>query len=105
MDLLSRFLTISTADPDDTRRRRILNILVVSVGILSLLVLITSFAVIVLKLEKWENVRLLVIGSSLAIFGLLVIYLINIFWSGRVAATIFLLFLTVVFSFDDTPEQ
>jgi signal transduction histidine kinase len=105
MDLLSRFLTISTADPDDTRRRRILNILVVSIGILSLLALVASFAVIVLKLERWENVRLLVIGSGLAIFGLLAIYLINIFWSGRVAATVFLVFLTVVFSSADTPEQ
>ncbi len=105
MNFLNRFLAVPTTDPDDTRRRRILNILIVSIGILSLLALLVSFIVVFLKLEKWESVNLLVIGSVLAIVGLLVIYLINKLWSGRVAAAIFLIFLNVVFAFSDTPEQ
>src|SRR5574341_658982 len=105
MSFLSRFLTISTADPDDTRRRRILSILLVGIGILSLLALAASLAVLFLKLLTWENVSLLIIGSMITVLGMLIIYLINIFWSGRVAATIFLVFLTVLFAFTDTPEQ
>jgi signal transduction histidine kinase len=105
MNFLSRFLTISTSDPDDTRRRRILNILVVSVGMLSLLALILSLLLILLKVQKWENAGLVIIGGSATVVGSLLIYLINYFWSGRVAATIFLIFLTLVFALSDTPEQ
>ncbi|MGE5777275.1 MAG: sensor histidine kinase [Chloroflexota bacterium] len=105
MNLLNRFLTVPTTDPDDTRRRRILNILVFSSGILSLIVLVGSIAMIALGAEKWENVRLLVITDIFLMFGLLATYLINTHWSGRIAATIFLIFLTVIFSFSDTPEE
>jgi signal transduction histidine kinase len=105
MNLLNRFLTVPTTDPDDTRRRRILNILVISSGIFALLILIASFTVIALKAEKWENVNLLVMSDIFLILGLLVTYLINKFWSGRVAATIFLVSLTLIFSFSDTPEE
>jgi signal transduction histidine kinase len=105
MNLLSRFLTISTSDPDDTRRRRILNILLASVASLSLLALVISLAVIFLKIQGWENVGLIVVGSAITIVGTFVIYLINFYWSGRIAATIFLVFLTLVFAFTDTPQQ
>ncbi|HSN22941.1 MAG TPA: histidine kinase dimerization/phospho-acceptor domain-containing protein, partial [Methylomicrobium sp.] len=98
-------MTVPTTDPDDTRRRRILNILVIFSGIFSLIVLIVSITVIVLGAEKWENVRLLVITDIFLMFGLLATYLINTLWSGRIAATIFLVFLTLIFSFSDTPEE
>ena len=98
---LGRFLTISTADPDDTRRRRILNILLMGIGALCLIGLMIFLA----PIYEWEDVKLLVIGSSVTFLGMLIIYLINIFWSGRIAAIIFLVFLTVVFAFGDTPEQ
>jgi signal transduction histidine kinase len=101
MRFLDRFLTISSADPDDTRRRRILNILLMGIGATSLTALAISFAPIFL----WEWAKLIIIGSIVTLLGMLIIYLINIFWSGRVAAIIFLVFLTIVFAFSDTPEQ
>src|SRR5512138_3017629 len=105
MKFLNRFLTLPTTDPDDIRRRRILNILILSVGILSLLGILASFALVFFAGVKWEDVNLLVIGSVLCVLGLLVIYLINVFWSGRVASAVFLVFLTVIFSFSDTPQE
>jgi signal transduction histidine kinase len=104
-NLLRRFLTVPTSDPDDTRRRRILNILVVGIGLVSILALLTSLVPFFLGTLAWENVGLLVIGSVVTIFGTLLIYLINYFWSGRVSATIFLVFLTLLFAFTDTPDQ
>ena len=101
MRFLNRFLTVSSVDPDDTRRRRILNILLVGLAVLSLVALAISLAPFFL----WEWAKLIIIVSIVTILGVLIIYLINIFWSGRVAATIFLIFLTVVFTFSDTPEQ
>jgi signal transduction histidine kinase len=105
MNFLNRFLTVSTADPDDTRRRRILNILVVSVGILSIVALIAALTSITFKALRWENVSAIIIGSIITILGSVIIYLINYFWSGRIASAIFLVFLTLVFSLTDTPEQ
>lgn len=105
MRFLNRFLTVSSIDPDDTRRRRILNILLAGIGAVSLFALVIFLAMIFFKLTTWENSGLLVVGSIVTVVGMLVIYLINIFWSGRVAATIFLVFLTIGFAFSDTPEQ
>lgn len=105
MNFLSRFLTISAADPDDTRRRRILNILLAGIGAMSLVALTASLAAIFLNVLSREDVNLVIIGSIVTLLGMLIIYLINVFWSGRVAAIIFLVFLTVIFAFTDTPEQ
>ena len=101
MKYLNRFLEISSNDPDDTRRRKILNILLAGSGTLSVIALLISLA----PFFSWENVSLIVIGSIVTILGTLIIYLINRYWSGRVAATIFLVFLTIVFAFSDTPQQ
>ena len=105
MNSVHRFLTISATDPDDTRRRRILNILVVSIAALSLLAILISFASVYLNAMRWENVSLIVVGSLITILGMLLVYSINTLFSGRIAAIIFLVFLTIVFAFSDTPEQ
>jgi signal transduction histidine kinase len=105
MNSLNRFLTISTSDPDDTRRRRILNFLVVSIVALSLLAIVISLVSVYLKAMRWENVALIVIGSLITILGMLLVYSINALFSGRIAAIIFLVFLTIVFAFSDTPQQ
>ena len=55
MRFLNRFLTISSVDPDDTRRRRILNILLAGLAVLSLVALVISFAPFFL----WESVKFL----------------------------------------------
>jgi PAS domain S-box-containing protein len=101
MNFLGRFLTISTADPDDTRRRRILNILLIGIGTMALAALVISL----IPYFSGNDIRLLIASSIVTILGILIIYLINVFWSGRVAAILFLVFLTVVFVFTDTPEQ
>ena len=105
MNSLNRFLAISTTDPDDTRRRRILNFLVVSIAALSLIAIVVSFISVYSKAVRWENVSLIIIGSVITILGMLLVYFINSRFSGRIAAIIFLVFLTIVFAFSDTPEQ
>jgi Signal transduction histidine kinase len=105
MNSLNRFLTISTTDADDIRRRRILNILVMSIVALSLLAIVISLVSVYFKAIAWENVDLIVIGSLTTILGMLLVYSINTRFSGRIAAVIFLVFLTIVFAFSDTPQQ
>ncbi len=83
MNSLNRFLTISTTDPDDIRRRRILNILVVSIAALSFLAIVTSLVSVYFKVIAWENVDLIVIGSLITILGMLLVYSINTRFSGQ----------------------
>jgi signal transduction histidine kinase len=103
MKFLNRFLDISSTDPDDIRRRRVLNILLAGVGGLSLIVLIIVIP-FASRFSK-ESVRTVVAAGTATLLATVIIYLINIFWSGRIAATIFLVFFTLIISFSDTPEQ
>ncbi len=103
---LDRFLTISTADPDDTRRRRTLNILLLGVGVISILALMITLLYLVLSKSQIENdTLLLIIGSIVTLAGVIIIYFINLLWSGRIAAIIFLMLLTTIFSFSDSPAE
>ena len=101
MNNFNRFVTISSSDPDDVRRRRILNILLAGIGGVSLLALVVGS----LLIFSGQSVSLIILGSIVTLIGTVIVYLINIFWSGKVASSIFLIFLTIVFAFSDTPEQ
>jgi PAS domain S-box-containing protein len=103
--LLDRVLNIPTTDPDDTRRRRILNVLLLgtlvaaSIGFGAIL-LANAFADV-----NAADFRMLLIGVTGMILGTLGLYWVNRKYSGRLAALLFLLLLTAVFSVSDSPEQ
>lgn len=103
--LLDRLLNIPTTDPDDTRRRRVLNVLLLGtlaaaiIGLFAVL-LAGGFADI-----DPSDFQTLLVGVLGMIFGILGIYRINRRYSGRLAALLFLLLLTAVFSFSDSPSQ
>jgi signal transduction histidine kinase len=94
-----RFINIATTDPDDSRRRSILNILLAGVGVISIAAVI--IAVIV---NPRVNFTIIVI-SLISIGGVAIIYFINLRWSGRTASIIFLGLLTVICAFSDTPLE
>lgn len=101
MNALNKLLVISTVDPDDARRRKLLSILLIGVGLLSITAIILAFV----SRRPWENISLIVIGSIFTFAGMIIIYIINQLWSGKIASSIFLSFLTLVFAFSDTPIQ
>jgi signal transduction histidine kinase len=94
-----RFINIATTDPDDSRRRSILNILLAGVGVISIAGLITAVIV-----NPRVNFTIIVI-SLISIGGVAIIYFINLRWSGRTASIIFLGLLTVICAFSDTPLE
>jgi signal transduction histidine kinase len=94
-----RFINIATTDPDDSRRRSILNILLAGVGVISIAGLITAVIV-----NPRVNFTIIVI-SLISIGGVAIIYFINLTWSGRTASIIFLGLLTVICAFSDTPLE
>lgn len=104
-DFLQRFLTISTLDPDDSRKRKILNILLAGAGGFSILGVLLSIYLAASARNQPEEISKILLGSVATLTGALAIYAINRYWSGKLAASLFLLFLCLVSTFSDTAEQ
>jgi signal transduction histidine kinase len=99
-------LNVSVADPDDARRRRVLNTLLLG----TLLATIFGVIGIIVGSSSTEElgapeIQLLLGGTFVITLGMLGIYQINRRWSGRWAALLFLLLLTLIFTFTDSPEE
>jgi signal transduction histidine kinase len=103
---IEQLLNVPTNDPDDARRRRLLNILLLGILAAALLGLITIIVSsvsqnFILNAEQ----QTLLFGIVILTLGLYGIYQVNRRFSGRVAALLFLLLLTTIFVFTDTPEE
>ena len=104
---MNQILDVPTSDPDDARRRRLLNILLLGILIAALFGLL---AIILAGIRSQistadADVQVLLGGIVMITFGILMIYLINRRLSGRLAALLFLLLLTVIFVFTDSPQE
>jgi len=99
-------LDVSVPDPDDARRRRLLNILLLGNTIAAILGLVAILAsnLATGQLNSPDSAVLL-IGIFIATLGFYGIYQMNRHRSGRWAALLYLLLLTLIFTFTDTPEQ
>ncbi len=104
-NLLERILSVSGSDPDDTRRRLLLNYLLLGV-LLSAIVGGMLFVLFSLVYGIEDNASFWIIIGILPVFvlGMTVVYFINR-RNGPLASTLFLTVLTLAFSFSDTPEQ
>ena len=106
MKYINAILTVPTTDPDDARRRRLLNIILMAALIASII------ALIALILENifdprviFSETQLLLGGIIVFTLGILGIYILNRRLRGRWAAWIFLILLTVIFLFTDSPGE
>ncbi|HXD10601.1 MAG TPA: ATP-binding protein [Anaerolineales bacterium] len=99
-------LNVAVPDPDDARRRRLLNILLLGNTVAVLLgVLAILITALTSKQLNEPDTRILIIGIFVATLGLIGIYQINRRFSGRWAALLYLLFLNLIFAFTDSPDQ
>ncbi|MDY7075331.1 MAG: histidine kinase dimerization/phospho-acceptor domain-containing protein, partial [Chloroflexota bacterium] len=106
MRTISRLLDVRSTDPDDARRRKLLNILLVGVAAMTLLGLLATIIVDIIGLAGQDRPLLLVYqGGLVALVGTLIIFATNRYWSGWLASLLFLLLLTIVFAFSDEPRQ
>ena len=106
MEFLNRFLNVATPDPDDARRRRLLNILLLGNTAAAVLGL-SAFLIYDLASPQFNEPQtpILLVGGLMAILGFLGIYQVNRRFSGRWAALLYLLFLAFIFIFTDSPEE
>jgi PAS domain S-box-containing protein len=105
--VLERLLQVSARNPDDARRRRLLNILLLGVGVLTLLgILAIAIADLFNLISHQEIIASQIYPGGLAtLFGIFCIFVINRYLSGGLASILFLLLLTGVFSVSDTPQN
>src|SRR4026209_817853 len=106
MKYLNPILNVPTTDPDDARRRRLLNILLLGTLIAAMIGLVSIVINIILNPEVSQSeTQILLVGITVFTLGIFGIYLVNRRFSGRLAALLFLFLLTAIFSFTDTPEE
>ena len=105
MKILADLLNISSENPDDLRRRKLLNILLggmASIMVIGLFVLgVASTSGLI---NRSDSIRL-ISSLSIALLGFILLFLINRYVSGVLAGVLFVLFLTVVIGLSDAPEQ
>ncbi len=103
--LLNNFLEVPSIDPDDARRRKLLNIILAFVGGLTLLVVIVFPILSIVRGTSFsKDIDIYLISVALFIGTALLVFL-NRTLPGWVASWLFLLFLLTTFIFSDTPKE
>ena len=106
MKYLNTILAVPTTNPDDARRGRLLNILLLGTLIAALvgLAAIGLNSIFNLSLSQ-SDTQILLVGITVFILGIFGIYQVNRRLSERWAALLFLLLLTIIFVFTDSAEE
>jgi two-component system phosphate regulon sensor histidine kinase PhoR len=106
MSALNRLITISSIDPDDARRRKLLNILLVGLGILMFLLIVgTSMITPLLVKKERPGFNLVIYGEIVLFIGMIILFFLNKYLSGKLSAILFLILITAVMAFSDEPIQ
>jgi PAS domain S-box-containing protein len=102
---LDQILTIPVPDPDDARRRRLLNILMLGMFLAVFIgAAIATIDAFTLKGLGGTDSQWLLSTAAIIMVGIAILYFVNRY-SGRWAAFSFLLLITVALTFSDTPDQ
>ena len=88
--------------PGDARRRKLLNVLLAG---LTALFILTLLGTLIVDLSVAEHFGEVFVAALAVLVGVIVIWTINRYGSGRLASIAFLLVLTVVLAVADTPEE
>ncbi|MBI3153636.1 MAG: PAS domain S-box protein [Chloroflexi bacterium] len=103
--LINQLLDAPSSDPDDARRRKILNVILVFVASLTLFVIIAVSIVGIIRGSSTPDTPIIYLVCVALLVGTALLYVLNRVVAGWVASALFLLFLMVVFVFSDTPDQ
>lgn len=103
---IEHLVHVPVTDPDDARRRRLLNILLLGILVVALLGLL---AILINSISQNYTLdpdqQILLIGIVIFTLGVFGIYQLNRRFSGSWAGILFLLLLTLIFVFTDAPVE
>jgi PAS domain S-box-containing protein len=102
---ISQLLDVPTTDPDDARRRKLLNIILTGVAMLAFLALVTGIVFEIFGIGPPEGRSLALFAGLALLAGALIIYIVNRYVSGWLASTLLLILVTLVVSFGDEPNE
>ena len=104
---IEQLLQVPSTDPDEARRKRLLNILLLGTLVAALLGLLSIIidAIQNPQTEFTRETQILLGGIIAVTLGIFAIYQLNRRFSGRFAALLFLLLLTILFPFTDSADQ
>ncbi len=105
--LIQQLIDVPSIDPEDARRRKLLNILLLGVGILTMTTLLLSLMAMIFNIAgESSEVEMLLVACLVLVLGVSVLYAINRYEGGGWwAAVLFLLLLEGAFSLTDTPRE
>jgi PAS domain S-box-containing protein len=103
---INQILDVPSLDPDDARRRKLLNILLLGLVIVGILALLATISVDIAGLAWAGQDRLTAyLGSISLLIVPTILFAINRYWAGWPSSALLLLFLTVAAAFTDEPQH
>jgi len=106
MNVWRRFISVSSTDPDDTRRRQLLNIVLAGLGGLAVIGLVaTTYLAISGIGGASTEIGILYLSELTFLAGAIILYFINRYWSGWLASSLLVILLSVLFAFVDSPKE
>jgi len=105
MRIIRQLLDIPLADPDDQRRARLLNILLLGIAALTLLAVLATAAYDITGGVGEPGGTPIYLSSLAMLVGAVTIFAINRYGSGWLASSLFLLLLIALLSLSDKPQE
>ncbi|MCP4425827.1 MAG: hypothetical protein GY803_15145 [Chloroflexi bacterium] len=102
---LERLLDVPSETPDERRRARLLNILLLGLSALSFLAILAIFVAQIMGMFTFQEAAETYVPVSIVLIGMILFYAINRYWSGQIASWLFLALLTISFFLADTPYE
>lgn len=103
---INQYIEVRSEDPDDARRRKLLNIILAFSGSIALLAIVVTIILgYISGIMPVSDATFILISSVASLLGSYIIYIINRNRSGTLASTLFLILLMVVVSLADTPVE
>ena len=105
LERLNQLTNVPIIDPDDRRRARLLNIILIGIALLVFLSLMIAIPSHIWGVYSQQEAIAIYIPAVIVWVGLFVIYTVNRYWSGKIAGWLFLTMLTVVLYLSNTPYE
>lgn len=102
---LNQFLDVPMAAPDARRRGRLLNILLMGIALTGFVTILATAVIQITTSFTQQEANTTYIASAALIGGIITIYIINRYWSGNLASTLFLLLVIGILYSSDTPYE